>query len=83
MMGVEKIMSLWFLCSHKRTTFPITLPERARKSAGTHTTGTPHTYMTCLDCGKEIPYSWEQMRVLPRRLAFPKHAASTGASAAQ
>ena len=46
-------MSLWFLCSHKHTTFPITLPERARKYAGTQASRTPHTYMTCLDCGKE------------------------------
>jgi RNA polymerase-binding transcription factor DksA len=76
-------MSLWFLCSHKHTTFPITLPERARKSAGAQAAArTPHTYMTCLDCGKEIPYSWEQMRVLPRRLAFIKSAATETASVA-
>lgn len=58
-------MSIWFLCSHKRTTFPITLPERARKVASQD--AAPRTYMTCLDCGKEIPYSWEQMKVLPSR----------------
>jgi RNA polymerase-binding transcription factor DksA len=75
-------MSLWFLCSHKHTTFPITLPERARKSAGAHASRTPHTYMTCLDCGKEIPYSWEQMKVLPRRMAFIKTAANESATAA-
>jgi hypothetical protein len=38
--------------------------------------------MTCLDCGKEIPYSWEQMKVLPRRMAFIKTAANESATAA-
>lgn len=74
-------MNLWFLCSHKRTTFPITLPERARKVAPARAAA-PHTYMTCLDCGKEIPYSWEQMKVLPRRQQLLKPAASQSSSAA-
>ena len=24
----------------------------------------PETYVVCLECGKEFPYSWEEMKVL-------------------
>ncbi|MCX6618129.1 MAG: hypothetical protein NTZ98_18800 [Acidobacteria bacterium] len=29
------------------------------------------TYVVCLDCGKEMPYSWEEMRLVS---ASPKSA---------
>ncbi len=50
-----------FRCLHKKTTFPITLKivERARNSL-------PRTYMVCLDCGKELPYSWAEMKLVKR-----------------
>jgi len=25
------------------------------------------TYIVCLDCGREMPYSWNEMRVLKER----------------
>lgn len=49
---LEKLIALLFGCSHKRTTFPMS----AHKHHGTR------TYIVCLDCGKEIPYDWENMR---------------------
>jgi RNase P subunit RPR2 len=52
---------MWFVCRHKKTSFPITLSARARRRAG------PRTYIVCLDCGKEMPYSWDEMRFLRRR----------------
>jgi hypothetical protein len=54
-------MSFWFGCRHKRTSFPITLPKNAQTAAQV-----PTTYIVCLDCGREIPYDWTEMRVLKR-----------------
>src|SRR2546421_2138986 len=51
---LSSVLASFFGCSHQRTTFPIT-PKRpgARKGA----------YVTCLNCGKEFAYNWEQMRM--------------------
>jgi hypothetical protein len=59
---LQSLINAFFGCSHHRTTFPQT---PARKStgyaaAGSHRIG---TYVTCLDCGKELAYDWEEMRV--------------------
>ena len=45
-------MSL-FGCRHKRTTWP---------QAAKH----PNAYVVCLDCGREFPYNWREMRMEPR-----------------
>lgn len=55
------LANFFFGCVHRRTTFPIT-PNRARtprKQASQF-----ETYVVCLDCGKEFPYSWEEMRIV-------------------
>lgn len=56
------VVNLLFGCSHHRTTFPLT---PTRKSAGQTLPGAARfgTYVTCLDCGKELAYNWEEMRV--------------------
>lgn len=48
-----------FGCSHEKTTFPITL-KRAESSPN----HLGSTYMVCLDCGKELPYSWSEMKIV-------------------
>ena len=48
---MRHILGWLFGCSHSRTTFPLTL-VRGRA---------PH--VTCLSCGKEFDYNWEEMRV--------------------
>ena len=46
-----------FGCSHGRTTFPIT--------AGSSSTNARRgTYVVCLDCGKELSYDWDRMRMV-------------------
>lgn len=55
-------MRFWFDCSHKNTSFPITLPKNARQLAIPS-----RTYIVCLECGRELPYSWDKMRVMKRR----------------
>ena len=52
-------MSLWLACSHKNYTFPQTIRDRNRNGISL-----PRTYVACLSCGKELPYDWEQMKVM-------------------
>ncbi len=65
-----KLLDVLFGCTHKRFTFPITLRAGKRRSEAAVLTG---TYVVCLDCGREFPYDWRQMRVVcetvPGRLA--------------
>jgi len=55
-------MRFWFGCSHKNTSFPITLPKKARQAEPPL-----RTYIVCLECGRELPYSWDKMRIMKRR----------------
>jgi len=48
------VLERLFGCSHKRTTFPLT-PKRPSGRVG--------AYVTCLDCGKEFAYNWNEMRL--------------------
>jgi hypothetical protein len=49
-------------CSHKDTTFPITRPRKTPQARRVK-----NTYLVCLSCGKELPYSWSEMRVVKER----------------
>jgi hypothetical protein len=55
------LLDLLFGCYHKNYSFPITRKRGQRVSPATALTG---TYVVCLDCGKEFPYDWKEMRVL-------------------
>jgi hypothetical protein len=58
---------LWdrlFGCWHSHYSFPITLRPSSRRSQAAALTG---TYVVCLDCGKELPYDWKEMRVISSR----------------
>jgi hypothetical protein len=56
----------WYGCPHTRCTFPITLRNG---SQGCASSSPPRTYFVCLECGKEFPYDWREMKLLKR---FPK-----------
>ena len=47
---ITSLLNAMFGCSHKRTTFPITRPQKS-------------TYIVCLECGQEFPYNWKEMRM--------------------
>lgn len=47
------LLDFLFGCRHSRTTFPLTLSHSAGST----------THVTCLDCGKEMPYNWTAMRL--------------------
>lgn len=55
-----KVLDVLFGCSHKHYTFPMSArgPQRCHAAAMTG------TYVVCLDCGKEFPYDWRQMKVM-------------------
>ena len=58
---VIQLFEAIFGCWHHRYTFPLTPQSRSRSRAAALT----GTYVTCLDCGKELPYDWEEMKVIP------------------
>lgn len=64
---LSKLFNTFFGCWHSNYSFPITVRNGARRSSqAASLTG---TYIVCLDCGKEFPYDWQQMKVVeaPKR----------------
>jgi hypothetical protein len=59
---LESLMNTLFGCSHRRLTFPLT-PVRKNGGFQAPAVSQHGTYVTCLDCGKELAYNWEEMRV--------------------
>lgn len=56
------LFDVLFGCCHKNCSFPMTAKKgSASTSQAARKTG---TYVVCLDCGKEFPYDWNQMKVL-------------------
>jgi hypothetical protein len=58
---VGKFLNALFGCWHSRYSFPQTVRPGIRRSRAASVTG---TYVVCLDCGKELPYNWQEMRVV-------------------
>src|SRR2546422_3958940 len=58
---LSKILDAFFGCWHNHYSFPITVRPGTRRSKAASLTG---TYVVCLDCGKEFPYDWREMKVV-------------------
>lgn len=58
---IAKILDTFFGCWHSHYSFPITVRSGARRSRAASLTG---TYVVCLDCGKELPYDWKEMKIV-------------------
>jgi hypothetical protein len=58
---MAKVIDILFGCPHNKTTFPITLKTTRHSDVA----GSRNTYIVCLDCGKEFPYDWQQMKLKP------------------
>ncbi len=56
-----KLLESLFGCRHSRYSFPITVRAGSRRNSAASLTG---TYVACLDCGREFPYDWQEMRVI-------------------
>lgn len=63
-MSITDVLDVFFGCSHKHYSFPISTKPGQRRSEAAAVTG---TYVVCLDCGKEFPYDWQQMRFVSAR----------------
>lgn len=64
----SRILDVLFGCTHSHISFPITIKKGARSRAAFPT----GTYVVCLDCGREMPYDWKQMKIVrgrPERVA--------------
>lgn len=58
---IASLVDMFFGCWHKNYSFPITTRKGQRRSGAAAPTG---TYVVCLDCGREFPYDWQEMKVL-------------------
>jgi hypothetical protein len=58
---IANIVDILFGCWHRKYSFPITSKPGHRRSQAALVTG---TYVVCLDCGKEFPYDWREMKVV-------------------
>jgi len=80
---MASLVDILFGCWHKNYSFPMTNKSGQRRSQAASLTG---TYVVCLDCGKEFPYDWQEMKVLDsqpsRRKALAAKAATDSARAA-
>ena len=56
-----KLFDAIFGCRHSRYSFPVTMRGAARRTQAASLTG---TYVACLECGKEFPYDWQEMKVI-------------------
>jgi hypothetical protein len=72
-----------FGCSHRKTTFPITL--RATVSADGQQGTQAETYVACLQCGRHLAYDWTtritRQRCPGLEAAGSRHAASCDGNA--
>ena len=58
---IARMIDAVFGCRHPRYSFPVTIRGAARRPQAAALTG---TYVCCLDCGKEFPYDWQEMKVI-------------------
>lgn len=58
---LDKLYDAFFGCKHSRYSFPVTIRHSRQRPQAAALTG---TYVACLDCGKELPYDWQEMKVI-------------------
>jgi hypothetical protein len=62
---IAKLVDAFFGCWHSRYSFPITIRPGSRNNGRLATAASlTGMYVVCLDCGKELPYDWQQMKVI-------------------
>lgn len=76
---IAKLFDGLFGCWHSRYSFPITVRARSHASPAAALTG---TYVVCLDCGKEMPYDWSEMKVIESWKQTRSHVPSLAAKTA-
>ncbi len=53
------LYAFFFGCFHTHTTFPMTVTTHSSQDGEAH----QRTYVACLQCGEELAYNWQKMRV--------------------
>jgi len=76
---IGKLLEAFFGCRHVRYSFPVTIRGAARRPQAAALTG---TYVACLDCGKEFPYDWQEMKVITSPERHREHLAELAKHAA-
>jgi hypothetical protein len=78
---IAKMFEVLFGCRHSRYSFPVTVRRGAgaRRPPAAALTG---TYVACLDCGREFPYDWKEMKVITSPASHREHLAELAKHAA-
>jgi len=76
---IGKLVDAFFGCRHTRYSFPVTIRGKARRPQAASLTG---TYVACLDCGREFPYDWHEMKVITSPERHREHLAELAKHAA-
>jgi hypothetical protein len=53
------LYAFFFGCFHTRTTFPMTVTMHSPNDGEAR----QRTYVACLNCGEELAYNWQKMRI--------------------
>jgi hypothetical protein len=56
---IDAVLRMIFRCSHRNMSRPMTPARRC----GVSPNASGGTYVVCLDCGTQLPYDWEKMRL--------------------
>ena len=65
---IAKLVDTFFGCWHNHYSFPITIRPGSRNHARPSSAGSlTGMYVVCLDCGRELPYDWQEMKVIGSR----------------
>ena len=57
------LYDLFFGCSHKHCSFPMTIKGQLPRGDVAAVSG---THVVCLECGREFPYDWKAMKKVVR-----------------
>jgi hypothetical protein len=76
---IAKLYEAIFGCKHSRFSFPVSVRRMTRRPQAAALTG---TYVACLDCGKEFPYDWHEMKVVTSLEEHREHLAELAKHAA-
>jgi hypothetical protein len=76
---IARLMDAVFGCRHAHYSFPVTIRGKARRPQAAVLTG---TYVACLECGREFPYDWQEMKVISSPERHREHLAELAKHAA-
>jgi hypothetical protein len=68
---IARVFDAVFGCRHSQYSFPMTIRGARRNSSAAAATG---TYVVCIECGKEMPYDWQSMKVVSGEQMASAHA---------